>query len=289
MGQGRLIRDRKHRHSNALNYQDRPYSGRSIAFGNNVLSKTGELRAFMAPNLFRTCEKRIFILIDQPIGSTTHMSPQTKTPDATETQPVKKDDISHRLYEDVLALLLGTMVVSLGVTLYSESVLVTGSTAGAALLIEHATGLSFGLAFFLINLPFYWLAFKRLGKAFMIKTFIAVALVSGFSKLTPMLVDFQMLNPVYAAIAGGALMGIGLLMLFRHRAGLGGVNILALYLQENFNIRAGYFQLAVDMVILVIAFLTLPFDKVLLSILGAVVLNLIIALNHRPGRYLAAR
>ncbi|HAI33024.1 MAG TPA: hypothetical protein DCM48_26515 [Thalassospira sp.] len=197
--------------------------------------------------------------------------------------------MAHRPYEDVLALLLGTMVVSLGVTLYSESILVTGSTAGAALLIEHATGLSFGVIFFLINLPFYWLAFKRMGKAFTIKTFIAVGLVSAFSKLTPMLVAFDTLNPIYAAVAGGALMGIGLLMLFRHRAGLGGINILALYLQENFNIRAGYFQLAVDMVILVCAFLTLPFDKVLLSILGAVILNLIIALNHRPGRYFSAR
>ncbi|KZB72571.1 MULTISPECIES: YitT family protein [Thalassospira] len=217
------------------------------------------------------------------------MSTENTTDTATTTSTPKKDDIAHRPYEDVLALLLGTMVVSLGVTLYSESILVTGSTAGAALLIEHATGLSFGVIFFLINLPFYWLAFKRMGKAFTIKTFIAVGLVSAFSKLTPMLVAFDTLNPVYAAVAGGALMGIGLLMLFRHRAGLGGINILALYLQENFNIRAGYFQLAVDMVILVCAFLTLPFDKVLLSILGAVVLNLIIALNHRPGRYFSAR
>ena len=217
------------------------------------------------------------------------MSTKNTTDTATTTSTPKKDDIAHRPYEDVLALLLGTMVVSLGVTLYSESILVTGSTAGAALLIEHATGLSFGVIFFLINLPFYWLAFKRMGKAFTIKTFIAVGLVSAFSKLTPMLVAFDTLNPVYAAVAGGALMGIGLLMLFRHRAGLGGINILALYLQENFNIRAGYFQLAVDMVILVCAFLTLPFDKVLLSILGAVILNLIIALNHRPGRYFSAR
>lgn len=217
------------------------------------------------------------------------MSTENTTDTATTTSTPKKDDIAHRPYEDVLALLLGTMVVSLGVTLYSESILVTGSTAGAALLIEHATGLSFGVIFFLINLPFYWLAFKRMGKAFTIKTFIAVGLVSTFSKLTPMLVAFDTLNPIYAAVAGGALMGIGLLMLFRHRAGLGGINILALYLQENFNIRAGYFQLAVDMVILVCAFLTLPFDKVLLSILGAVILNLIIALNHRPGRYFSAR
>ncbi|WP_175581088.1 YitT family protein [Thalassospira sp. HF15] len=217
------------------------------------------------------------------------MSTENTTDTASNTSTPKKDDIAHRPYEDVLALLLGTMVVSLGVTLYSESILVTGSTAGAALLIEHMTGLSFGVIFFVINLPFYWLAFKRMGKAFTIKTFIAVGLVSAFSKLTPMLVEFNNLNPIYAAVAGGALMGIGLLMLFRHRAGLGGVNILALYLQENFNIRAGYFQLAVDLVILICAFLTLPFDKVLLSILGAVILNLIIALNHRPGRYFSAR
>ncbi|OSQ29917.1 YitT family protein [Thalassospira sp. MCCC 1A03138] len=211
------------------------------------------------------------------------------TSTTTNTAETTKPDLGHRLYEDVLALLLGTMVVSLGVMLYSESVLVTGSTAGAALLIEHATGIGFGVIFFAINLPFYWLAFKRIGLAFTIKTFIAVGLVSVFSKLMPMWIDFSMLNPIFAAIAGGALMGIGLLMLFRHRAGLGGINILALYLQEHLGIRAGYFQLAVDLVILACAFLTLPFDKVLLSILGAVVLNLIIALNHRPGRYLAAR
>lgn len=211
------------------------------------------------------------------------------TSTTTNTAETTKPDLGHRLYEDVLALLLGTMVVSLGVMLYSESVLVTGSTAGAALLIEHATGIGFGVIFFAINLPFYWLAFKRMGPAFTIKTFIAVGLVSVFSKLMPMWIDFSMLNPIFAAIAGGALMGIGLLMLFRHRAGLGGINILALFLQEHLGIRAGYFQLAVDLVILACAFLTLPFDKVLLSILGAVVLNLIIALNHRPGRYLAAR
>ncbi|MCC9622604.1 YitT family protein [Thalassospira sp. MA62] len=216
-------------------------------------------------------------------------SPAQSDDQTADTTPQEKDNIAHRPYEDVMALLLGSMVVSLGVTLYSEAILVTGSTAGAALLIEHATGLSFGLIFFLINLPFYWLAYKRMGIGFTVKTFCAVGLVSVFSKVTPMLMDISTLNPFYAAIAGGSLMGIGLLMLFRHRAGLGGSNILALYLQEHFGIRAGYVQLAIDLVILVCAFLTLPFDKVLLSILGAVMLNMIIAINHRPGRYFSAR
>ena len=81
-------------------------------------------------------------------------------------------------------------------------------------------------------------------------------------------------------------MGLGLLALFRHRTGLGGVNILALYLQETHGIRAGWFQLGIDALILLGALFLLPWDKVLVSLLGAAVLNLILAINHKPGRYM---
>ena len=37
--------------------------------------------------------------------------------------------------------------------------------------------------------------------------------------------------------------------------------------------------------ILVSAFFVVPADRVLVSLLGALVLNLIIGMNHKPGRY----
>lgn len=191
----------------------------------------------------------------------------------------------HRLYEDVLAILTGTLVVSLGVVIYSKAVLLTGSTAGLALLLQYATGTSFWLMFSLVNLPFYVLAIKRLGWLFALRTFLAVSLVSLFSRLTAHWVEFARLDPVYATVAGGALMGMGLLILFRHRTGLGGINILAIYLQEKCGIRAGYFQLAVDLAILAAAFFVLPPANLALSIVGATVVNMMLAINHRPGRY----
>nr|WP_246470723.1 YitT family protein [Aminobacter carboxidus] len=184
-----------------------------------------------------------------------------------------------------MALLTGTMLVALGLVLYTSAGLITGSSAGLALLVQYATGYGFGVVFFVINLPFYYLAVKRLGWPFALRTFVAVALISVLSQLTPDWIGIEHLNPFYAAIAGGGLMGMGLLVLFRHRAGLGGFNILALYLQDNYGIRAGYFQLAVDLVILVVSLFYIELDKVALSVLGAAVLNLIIAINHRPGRY----
>lgn len=194
--------------------------------------------------------------------------------------------VRHTPIEDAMAILLGTLFVGLGVTFYSEAMLTTGSTAGLALLVQYATGLPFGAVFFVVNLPFYVLAMMRMGWGFTLKTFIAVGLVSLYPSLMPGWLDISGINPVFAAIAGGTLIGMGILAMFRHRASLGGVNILALYLQDNHGVRAGYFQFAVDFCILAAAFFVLPVDRVLLSILGAATLSLVIILNHKPGRYL---
>jgi uncharacterized membrane-anchored protein YitT (DUF2179 family) len=192
----------------------------------------------------------------------------------------------HGLHEDALALVLGTLLVALGTVIYAKAVLLVGGMAGLALLMQYTTGLDFWLGFSLINLPFYYLGLKRMGWRFTLRTFAAVTLVSLFSRLTADWIDFSRLEPIYAAVMAGTLCGTGLLMLFRHRTGLGGVNILAMFLQDNWGVRAGYFQLAVDLSILGAAVFVLSPDRIALSVVSAVILNLIIAVNHRPGRYL---
>jgi uncharacterized membrane-anchored protein YitT (DUF2179 family) len=196
------------------------------------------------------------------------------------------DAARHALFEDILALLVGTLLVSLGVTLYKESGLLSGGVAGAAFLAHYATGVSFGLAFFLLNLPFYWLAVRRMGWPFTLKTFSAVGLLSVFTAYTPMVFSIQSIHPAYASILGGIVLGTGFLVLFRHRSSLGGVGIVAVYAQERYGWRAGHIQMAVDCAIVLSAFFVMEPSRIAWSILGAVVLNLILSLNHKPGRYL---
>ncbi len=50
--------------------------------------------------------------------------------------------------------------------------------------------------------------------------------------LLPRWIDFSHINPLYSAIVGGALSGLGILFFIRHRASLGGIGILAVYLQR---------------------------------------------------------
>jgi uncharacterized membrane-anchored protein YitT (DUF2179 family) len=193
----------------------------------------------------------------------------------------------HRPYEDLQAIATGTLFVALGIVMFNRAGLLTGGTAGLALLLHYATGADFSIVFFLVNMPFYVFAWLRMGAAFTVKTFAAVALLSLFTHFLPMGLAFGHLSPILAAVLGGLLCGAGMLMLFRHRASLGGLNVMALYLQDRLGWRAGKVQMVLDCVIVLAALLVTDFERVALSVLGAVVLNLALTINHRPGRYIA--
>lgn len=192
----------------------------------------------------------------------------------------------HTRIEDIQALVIGTLIIALGVNLFTQAGLITGGTAGMAFLLQYTTSLTFGQAFFLVNIPFYLLAFKYMGWEFTLKTFLAVFCVSFFSDLTPKLISFNSIEPIYAALAGGFLMGVGFLMLFRHNASLGGVNILARYIAEKYGISFGKFQMAVDCTIVTLSIFVIDFRLIAVSVIGAIALNMILAVNHKPGRYM---
>lgn len=165
--------------------------------------------------------------------------------------------------------------------------LITGQTAGLAVIIAYLTGYSFGTVFFLINLPFYFLAYKRLGAEFTIKSLISVTLLSVVTEFLPYGFAIQSLSPALAAVIFGALVGLGLLAMFRHNGSLGGLGVVALLVQDTTGFKAGWVQLITDAVIFSVALFLFPASVVGYSLLGALVLNLIITFNHRRDRYIA--
>ena len=193
----------------------------------------------------------------------------------------------HTALEDGIALLLGALVVSFGASLLNQAGALTGGMAGLAFLIHYATGVKFGVVFFALNVPFYWLAFRRMGPAFVVKTFAAITLVSVFIELHPRFIDIAQLNPFYAAVFANALMGLGFVVLFRHQASLGGINILALYLQDRYGIRAGRLMMGVDGIVVLASLFLVNLPLLAASIVGVLILNQLIAMNHRPNRYRA--
>lgn len=204
--------------------------------------------------------------------------------DRAETEPHRVPP--HRWHEDVQAFALGTSIVGFGLLLLTHAGLITGQTAGLAVLISYVTGWSFGAVFFVVNLPFYWLAWQRMGVRFTVKTFVAVAMLSVISELLPRYLAFETLATPVAALYAGAVTGLGLIVLFRHGASLGGLGVAALYLQDRTGFQAGWTQQIFDACLFAAAIFVLPWEMVAWSLLGAVVVNLIVAVNHRRDRYL---
>ncbi|MFT4264542.1 MAG: YitT family protein [Nocardioides sp.] len=193
----------------------------------------------------------------------------------------------HTVADDVLGLLTGPLVTALGLHLLHASGLVTGGTAGLALLASYLLPVPFGAVFVAVNLPFIVLAVRAKGVTFGLRTIASVALVAVFALVHEAALPDLRLAGWYAAVVGNLLCGIGMLVLFRHRSSLGGFNVVALLLQERLGLRAGYVQMALDVAVIACSLVAVSPAQVLISAGGAVVLNSVIALNHRPGRYAA--
>jgi uncharacterized membrane-anchored protein YitT (DUF2179 family) len=193
----------------------------------------------------------------------------------------------HSLWEDALGLCVGTSLMALAVMFLKTSELITGQVAGLSLLLSYAGGWSFGAVFFALNLPFYVLAVRQMGWRFTLKTFAAVGLMSGMTEVLPGLLQLDPVHPAVSAVLFGVLAGLGLIVLFRHGATLGGVGIVALWLQDTRGIPAGNVQLGFDLGVLGIAVFLFDWQVVAISLLGAVIVNLMVTINHRRDRYVA--
>ena len=106
----------------------------------------------------------------------------------------------HSGFEDAQGIVVGATLVALSVQFLTASNLLTGQIAGLALLGSYASAWSFGVIFFVFNLPFYILGFKQLGLIFTLKTFAAVGVLSVISDLMPQMLTVDTIHPALAAV-----------------------------------------------------------------------------------------
>lgn len=194
-------------------------------------------------------------------------------------------DTRHSALDDVMGILTGALVCSLGLYFLRVGHIVTGGTAGLALLLSYKTALALGVWYAGINIPFILLGLAKKGLSFTVRSIVSVALVVTSIQFMQAQLALPALDPWFAAIVGNLLAGVGLLILFRHHASLGGFNVLALLAQERLGWRAGYVQMALDASVVIVSAAELGATGLLISAIGVLVVNLTLAQNHRPGRY----
>lgn len=208
-------------------------------------------------------------------------------PSPLQTVEIDPEAVRHTVLEDAQGLTIGLVLCGVGVSLLAHLGFITGQTAGLALLISLSMDWSFGLVFFLINLPFYAFAWRRLGTEFTLKSAICVTALSLLVEVIPEWMPLGAVDPLWGVVVFGCTAGVGLLAVFRHKGSLGGLGVIALMVQDATGFRAGYVQLGFDAALFAVALALFPSTVVLYSLAGAVILNGVIAFNHRRDRYIA--
>lgn len=167
----------------------------------------------------------------------------------------------------MLFITAGCLLTSIGTLLLQHSGVLTGGTAGISLLLSYASGLPFGLVFFMVNIPFYVLSVLYMGWSFTLSTGFSVTVLCLMTGADRWLPPFTV--PTFiGASAGGAIIGLGLSLLFTQRTSLGGSNILALILQKTKGWNPGTLNFVFDFAVVAYGFYSVGFIKGSLSVLS---------------------
>lgn len=193
--------------------------------------------------------------------------------------------LPHSRSEDVYAIVVGCVMIALGLALLHAAGLVTGGIAGVALLVSYLVPLPTGVLFTLINIPFFLFAKRAMGSRFMWRTIAVNGGIALFSTMARYGLRIVEVHPAFAAIAGGTVIGMGILALARHDAGVGGTGVVTLWLQRTRDWNAGRTQIAIDLAILAVSFAVVAPAQVGWSALSAAAISGILIAWHRPGRY----
>lgn len=153
---------------------------------------------------------------------------------------------------------LGCVIYALGVSLFLDANrIASGGVTGIAIVLNYVTKdvpwLNTGVWIIIINVPIFILGWIFFGYKFILSTIYSTVLSSllvwGFEAA------FESFSPVtdnliISAVAGGALFGGGLGLVFRMGSTTGGTDILVKILRKKFRyISTGKISLAVDIVI----------------------------------------
>ncbi len=156
-------------------------------------------------------------------------------------------------------LVLGTFILAIGYAFFMTPYkIIPGGIYGISIVLHHKFGFPVGMSALFFNLPLTLIGLKMLGPKFGAKTFICFILTAFFTDGLVLLWGADPLKlqeeVLLASIFGGAIMGVGVGLIFKSRASSGGSDVIASILSKYTKIPLGTQLMIVDSVIVIVGF-----------------------------------
>lgn len=145
--------------------------------------------------------------------------------------------------------------------------IIDGGIVGISIILSYLTKVNLGLLIFLINIPFFLLAFNKIGKKFVIQTFYAIGILSlavNFLTTHHLPVTHDLL---LSTVFGGIALGTGVGLVLKHEGSLDGTEIMSLVLSKKFGFSVGEWIMAFNIFIYGASGLVFGWNKAMYAVL----------------------
>ena len=190
-------------------------------------------------------------------------------------------------------IVLGNLTYSAGVNLMINPIhLYSGGFTGIAQLIRmllldvlHFPQIGsldyMGIIYFLINVPFFIMAYRVMGRKFCITTLISIAMASAFLSIIPVPQTPIVDDRILAALVGGLGSGFGAGLVLRAGSSQGGQDLIGVCLAKTHpDFKVGAIGIVISVTIYTICLFIYDVQTVLYSIIFAVMTGIFIDRVH---------
>lgn len=148
---------------------------------------------------------------------------------------------------EFLGVTTGVFLLALGLDLFLvPNKIAAGGVSGIATILHYLLGLPVGMTMLALNVPLFLLGIYRLGLKFGFRSLYGTISLSLFvDGLAPYL-PVATRDPLLAGAFGGALVGLGLGIVFRYRGTTGGTDLAAAILRTYTGANVGQLLFLVD-------------------------------------------
>jgi len=183
--------------------------------------------------------------------------------------PEKKISLKEKilnLLNKLFFLTLGAFIAAFALECFLvPNKIIDGGVVGVSMIISYLTKLNLGLLVVVLNIPFFFLAFNKMGKHFVFQTLYAVIMLAiGINVFHSYHITEDTL---LATVFGGIILGTGVGIVLKNEGSLDGTEILSLVLSKKFGLSLGEIIMAINIFIYCVAGFVYGWNSAMYSIL----------------------
>ena len=186
---------------------------------------------------------------------------------------------SKNFYVDILVIIIGSFISSLGVNLFlSNAKLLSGGVTGIALILQYLWEVPSGITVFLLKIPLFFVSYKYLNKRFTIYTAIGMLSFSTALMITkPLSTLVQVDDMLLYCIYGGVLSGIGSGLIFYRNGSTGGTDIITMVIRKKYsNFDIGQVGFAFNLIIVTVSIFIFGLPRALYTLISMFITSTIL-------------